>query len=453
MSPQFGHAFKDKYFQYLDPTANVVNHGSYGTTPSMVIDTQIASVKEHELYPDRFEYIDGPIEYKKHAKITAEYFGLNWKNLALVQNATTGINVFLRSIPFDWENDLVILPNTTYGACSNTVKFLHNNFGLKYKFVDLVFPLETKEILNKFEQVFKKEVSNHSGEIFCLFDCISSMPGVTMPYEELILLCKKYGIKQVIDGAHAPGQIDLKFLDILKPDFFTGNLHKWVSVPKSCAIIYAQEEWHTVLQSQPISWTYNLTKDSIASDESLLVERFSKVGTINYSVYCSIKSALKFRSEICGGEDNIRNYQKQLSSKASAAIKEIFNVSSNDKYDHYESKLLENNAGTLTPVGMFCISYPINLSKYSRVYNKLIGSPLEYLAVIRSLLEKSTIAKYKNYSPLVFHGNILYFRFSVQIFNELSDFTTAAKINKILLEDVFATEEDRLSNSCKPSKL
>lgn len=453
MVEKFGHEFKNKYFKYLDADVNVINHGSYGTTPSVVIDAQVESVKQHETYPDKFEYIDGPIAFKKHSKLIAEYLGLNWENVALVQNATSGINVFLRSLPFDWENDLVILPNTTYGACTNTVKFLHEAYGLKYKFVDLEFPLEPEEILTKFEDVFKQEIRKFKGKIFCLFDCISSMPGVVMPYQELIVLCKNYGIKQIIDGAHAPGMIDLGFLETLKPDFFTGNLHKWVSVPKSCAIIYVQKEWHSLIHTQPISWTYNLTYDNIEPEESLLVERFSKVGTINYSVYCSIEAAINFRRDICGGEERIREYQRNLSKKSSDAIKTIFKPSGSDKYDHYESKLLENSAGSLTPVGMFCISYPINLSKYSRVYNNLLNSPTIYLARIRSLLEKSTIEKYKSYSPLVFHGGLLYFRLSVQVFNELSDFTTAAKINKILLEDVFGCEEDRLALSVKSSRL
>lgn len=456
--PQFGTEFKKKYFTYLDPSVNVVNHGSYGTTPSMVIDAQIASVKKHESYPDEFEYIEGPFEYKRQAKLISEYFGLNWKNVALVQNATTGINIFFRSIPFDFENDIVILPSTTYGACSNTVKFMNDTYGLKYKTIDLTFPLTTKEIVAKFEAVFKNLYANKDfkGTVYCLFDCISSMPGVVMPYIDLIKLCKKYKVKQVIDGAHAPGMIDLKFLETLKPDFFTGNLHKWVSVPKSCAIIYAQKEWHHLLQSQPVSWTYNVSYDNIKKDDSLLVERFSKVGTINYSVYDTIETAIKFRSEICGGEENIRNYQKNLAKKAIEACTKILTIdqaNTTDLYDHYVPKLLDNKKRTLTPVGMFCLSIPINISKYSKVHNKLVKSPMVYLARIRSLLEEKSINVYKNYAPLCFHGDVLYIRFSVQIFNEVNDFIKATTINKTLLEDVFAKEEQRLAYSNNKSKL
>ena len=456
--PQFGSDFKKKYFTYLDPAVNVVNHGSYGTTPTMVVDAQIKSVKKHESYPDEYQYIEGPFEYKRQAKLVAEYLGLNWKNVALVQNATTGINVFFRSIPFDFENDIVIMPSTTYGACSNTVLFMNATYGLKYKFIDLTFPLTDKEIVAKFETYFKKVYANKNfkGTVYCLFDCISSMPGVIMPYVDLIKLCKKYKVKQVIDGAHAPGMIDLKFLETLKPDFFTGNLHKWVSVPKSCAIIYTQKEWHHLLQTQPVSWTYNVSYDTISKDESLLVERFSKVGTINYSVYESIETAIKFRSEICGGEQNIRHYQRSLSKKAIAASAHILTVDKSkttDLYDHYEPKLLDNKHGTLTPVGMFCLSIPINISKYSRVYNKLKSSEKEYLAKIRSLLEEKSIAVYKNYAPLVFHGNVLYIRYSVQIFNEVDDYVKATTINKALLEDVFTKEEERLAYCNNKSKL
>lgn len=43
-----------------------------------------------------------------------------------------------------------------------------------------------------------------------------------MPIHKLIPLCKEYGVLTLIDGAHAPGQLQLNMKE-LDPDFYTGN--------------------------------------------------------------------------------------------------------------------------------------------------------------------------------------------------------------------------------------
>jgi len=44
-------------------------------------------------------------------------------------------------------------------------------------------------------------------------------------------IAKKFGVLVLIDGAHVPGQLELK-IDSIGCDFYTGNLHKWVFAPK-----------------------------------------------------------------------------------------------------------------------------------------------------------------------------------------------------------------------------
>ena len=113
-------SFKSNYFTSLDPDVTLVNHGSFGTTPTCVLEKQIEISKAHERYPDAFYALEAEALYKKQISALSKYLGIDSRNLALVTNATTGVNTVLRSIPWDFGHDKVLLHSTSYKACANT---------------------------------------------------------------------------------------------------------------------------------------------------------------------------------------------------------------------------------------------------------------------------------------------------------------------------------------------
>ena len=65
-------------------------------------------------------------------------------------------------------------------------------------------------------------ISFERRKVLLSFSCLEA-------FQRLIEECRKRKIVVCIDGAHAPGQIDLN-LEELAPDFYAGNLHKWAYV-------------------------------------------------------------------------------------------------------------------------------------------------------------------------------------------------------------------------------
>ncbi|SCU82960.1 LAME_0C03488g1_1 [Lachancea meyersii CBS 8951] len=424
--PAFGHEFKSKYFTLLDPNVTLINHGSYGTTPTCVIEKQMEQCKAAELYPD--EYLNETAEenYKHQVKVLAEYLKIDWRNLALVVNATVGINTVLRSIKWDFSKDKVLFHSTSYGACGNTVKFLAEYYHLQYDVVEIEYPVEDDQLLAAFEEKLS------TGEYrLCMFDMISSQPGVMLPHENLIKLCQKYSTMSLVDGAHAAGQVDLQFLDELHPDFLTTNLHKWLSVPKSCALLYVNPKHHATIQTTPVSWNYTAegcqaikdpkTAEEIEHNDHLMHNKFWFSGTVSYAAYFCVEEAIAFRKNICGGEEKIREYQWQVQKAAIEAITGVFGPG---------SKLMQNSTGTLTTPGLFNVSLPLD-AKYSSIQQKL-STDFNFFRRFKAQCDVVARSK-KAYAPFYFHGGDAWVRFSAQIFNEVQDYVVAAEIIKAII--------------------
>ncbi|GAV53508.1 hypothetical protein ZYGR_0AK00100 [Zygosaccharomyces rouxii] len=169
----FGHEFRKKHFSLIGNDITLINHGFFGVTPTSVVEDQKKLTEGEEKYSDEFFFSKDAEEYVKQLKQLGSYLCVDFRNLALVTNATTAVNTVLRSIPWDFSKDKVLFHSTTYQACANTIEFLSDYFKLQYDVLELQYPLEDDEVLVLFEEKLS------TGEYtLCLFDMISSMPGV-----------------------------------------------------------------------------------------------------------------------------------------------------------------------------------------------------------------------------------------------------------------------------------
>jgi len=55
---------------------------------------------------------------------------------------------------------------------------------------------------------------------------LTSATALRFPVEEICRRARAQGVLVAVDGAHAPGQIDLE-LEGLQADFYAGSCHKW----------------------------------------------------------------------------------------------------------------------------------------------------------------------------------------------------------------------------------
>ncbi|HWV22937.1 MAG TPA: aminotransferase class V-fold PLP-dependent enzyme, partial [Thermomicrobiales bacterium] len=234
-------------YYLLDPEVTFLNHGSFGACPRPVFEEYQAWQLQLERQPVLFvgRRQEGLLDAAR-ARL-ATFLNVDPESLTFVVNATSGLNVIARSIDLK-PGDEILTTNLEYGALDMTWEYLCKKSGASYVQREIPVPFTTKEAV---VDALWEGVNERTKAIF--LSHITSGTSVILPVAEICARARAEGILTIIDGAHAPGQIDLD-LEALGADIYSGNCHKWLQSPKGSAFLYVRPEHHDWIESLTISW-------------------------------------------------------------------------------------------------------------------------------------------------------------------------------------------------------
>ncbi|KAJ3022920.1 UNVERIFIED_CONTAM: hypothetical protein HDU68_008869 [Siphonaria sp. JEL0065] len=318
--PAFGSAEMRAEFA-LDPEYIATNHGSFGATPRKIIDERLKQMLYIENNPDSFVKIEFASVLNKALEPVAKLCGLDdVSEVVFTVNATTGINAVLRSLksiltatgrypkPASIKAQKILFLSTVYGNVLNAINYTHQNDHFVPLQLEIESPISDAELVKRVDALIAQERKEGNDIVLAVYDMISSVPGVILPYLELTRLFERHNILTCIDAAHAIGQIPIN-LKTLKPDFLVTNLHKWLFVPRGCCLFYCARRFHGVIRHPVIS-------EVKPGDWR---QGFHWVGTTDVSAYLTTHAALAFREWI-GGEEKIIKYNHDLAIKGGEIV-------------------------------------------------------------------------------------------------------------------------------------
>ena len=235
----------------LDPAVVHLNHGSFGGCPVAVLDAAAAIRARLEASPMRFFVLDWQRELDAARAALARFVRAPDDRLVFVPNATTGVALALASAQLA-AGDEIITTNHAYRACRNQLARLAEARGARVIVVSIALPFDPDAAVAAIAAAITPRTR------LALLDHITSPTGLILPIERIVPLLATQRAQVVVDGAHAPGQVDLDLgaLLALGVTWYAGNNHKWLCAPKSSGFVVTTTPLRPLVTSHGASPEY-----------------------------------------------------------------------------------------------------------------------------------------------------------------------------------------------------
>jgi isopenicillin-N epimerase len=300
----------------LDPEIVFLNHGSFGACPLPVLEAQRGFQEQMEREPVRFFIREAPALLADARHALGRFIGASPDDLAFVPNATTGVNSVLRSLSLTAGDELLVTTHE-YNASRNVLDYVARENGARVVEIALPFPLASADEI--VEAVLQHVTANTR---LALLDHVTSSTALVLPLQELTRALEAQGAAVLVDGAHAPGMLDLE-LDVLAPSYYTGNCHKWMCAPKGAGFLWVRADRRENLRPAVISHGANAP---VSKRERFRAE-FDWMGTDDPSAIFSVPEAIRFMGGLLpGGWPEMRSRNHALAVEGRRIIANVFGV-------------------------------------------------------------------------------------------------------------------------------
>nr|AET25531.1 LolT [Epichloe glyceriae] len=434
----------------MDPEYTNLNSSSCGSWPKVVSE----QIRDHwsrlEAQPDLFsEFSQGSVLQEARLGL-ARLVHAAASECVLVSNVTTGIFTVLYNQAFE-ERDVVVTLSTTYGAIDHAITSLAETRPFKTRRVEFELPATGETIVSRFETATAQIRAEGLRPRLAILETIVSIPAVRMPFEDLLRVCQREGIMTLVDGAHSVGQFEVN-LQELQPDFFVSDCHKWLFVPRPCAVLYvAARNQHMMRSAIPTSfgfvpkngkpqlplWSQMVSANEAASPFETL---FAYTATSDNMPHLCIPTALRFRRDVCGGETAIYEYIKWLAREGGDKVADILQTDVLEEPGlgaRVDGQARRRNCGIVTVrLPLAVATGPSTAPAHvpgGALTEKEAGPAVRYLA-------EALAQRYKTWIPVVDYRGWIWARLCAQVYLEVSDFEMAGNALKVICEEILSRE-------------
>lgn len=290
-----------------------LNHGSFGPPPDAVRTTQQHWKSRLDEQPMDFYVRQLEPAWREARRQLAAFLGARAEDLALVENATYGMNVVANSLVLK-QGDEILLNDHEYGAVRRIWERAAAPVGARVVDAKLPWPIESAD---QIVDAIAQGVTERTRLV--VVSHVTSPTAVNMPVVDICRRVHGLGAAICIDGPHAPAYLPLNLAE-LDCDFYVASCHKWLSAPLGSGFLYVREPFQSAVRAPILSWGRLLPALPEHWYEELIWS-----GTRDPSAYLSIPAAIDFLTEV--GFERFRESTHALARQARHSISELTGLS------------------------------------------------------------------------------------------------------------------------------
>jgi isopenicillin-N epimerase len=304
----------------LDDDVAFLNHGSFGATPRSVLAVQARLRDQMEREPVRFfdRFLPGALEAARVA--VARWVHADPAGLAFLPNTSMGVSTVLANQRFGPGDELLVTDHA-YAACRNAFAHAAAASGATLVTARVPFPGTTADAV---VAAVLEALTPRTRLV--LIDHVTSPTGLVFPIERILPELARRGIPALVDGAHAPGMVDvdLTALAALGATYYTANGHKWPCAPKGAAFLWVDEPSRAGFH--PLVISHGLLSPLVPGQTRFRAE-MDWTGTDDPTAYLAWPTAIEHVGELMpGGWPAIRRRNHELALAAQARLAEALGI-------------------------------------------------------------------------------------------------------------------------------
>jgi selenocysteine lyase/cysteine desulfurase len=276
----------------FEPGLTYLNNASLGPSPALVADATEGFRRQLDAFPSRYMWGGWAEEKEAVRSKAAAFLGASAEEIALIHNTTEGMNLIAASLELEAEDEIIV---ADHEHPSGTIPWQYWQEPKGARLVRPTLPLlpvDPQEIV----EVYRRAITART-KVISMCHVINTN-GMILPVKEVSAMARRRGVLVAVDGAQAPGMIDVD-LHGLGCDFYAASAHKWLFSPKGVGIFYARQDTQENLNPLIVARGWE--------DES--IRRFENYNTRNLPEVLGLGVALDFQNLVGPGRRQARIFE------------------------------------------------------------------------------------------------------------------------------------------------
>jgi isopenicillin-N epimerase len=292
----------------LPPDVAFMNAANLCPASLPVVDAADRLTRQYEASPTPATHASLALVREEARKLLAAALRVTPEEIVITRNTSEGNNYVSSGIQLGAGDEVVVFGDNhpsnlaawndkskRFGFTVVTVPQMNPHPGTDY-YVDAF----TKALTPRTKVMAFTHVSSNSGDLF--------------PAAELCKAAREKGVLSLVDGAQSFGVLDID-LGVMRPDFYTGSMHKWPCGPKETGLLYVNKDVHDRIWASVVS----LYAGAVGISKKL-----EGNGQRDDAKIAAVAEALKFQGSI--GRDVVERRSRALAQALVDGLKRLDGV-------------------------------------------------------------------------------------------------------------------------------